>query len=186
LLPYQIDSQTPHILAWHTGQLVLKKRCNKCGRPMFIQHRQRINDAELLGIKDFFWSCIGYYNTGNAKCNGLEWLTTKDMSLLHNKNINEFQVTNQELTLICNQKSIQRNINSRIIQHIKEHDEHILCPIHHTPMILREKYNHNDNTLDRYFLGCTNYPSCTQIVKLKSWSQLAGYLHRTEGAGILQ
>ena len=51
-------------------------------------------------------------------------------------------------------------------------------------MILREKREHNGLVLDMFHLGCP-HPGCQQVVKLKSPAQLAAFLRRKEGQGIL-
>ncbi|WP_157871854.1 hypothetical protein [Gloeothece verrucosa] len=51
-------------------------------------------------------------------------------------------------------------------------------------MVLREKYGHGDVALDMYYLACP-HPGCGQTVKLKSAAQLAAFLRRKEGRGIV-
>ena len=58
-----LDDAKVHILQYHMGQIVLEKQCRVpgCRRPMFLQSRQRL-DGTLYQLRDFFWSCTGYYN----------------------------------------------------------------------------------------------------------------------------
>ncbi|BAZ03620.1 hypothetical protein [Calothrix sp. NIES-3974] len=178
----QLKSDKTHILQFHMGQVVLDKKCS-CGRPMILQSKQRL-DGSICQLNDFFWACTGFYNNPPVQCKNTQQFTTKDVGLLHRSNIFEFQVSSQDLSIIFNDTSIQKSIVSRIKYHIKEKDDDILCPIHNVPMILREKRNHSGVALDMFFLACPHF-GCQQIVKLKSPAQLAAYLRRREGRGIL-
>jgi hypothetical protein len=177
-----LKSDKTHILQFHMGQVVLEKKCS-CGKPMILQSKQRL-DGSLYQLNDFFWACTGFYNNQPLQCKGKQRFAAKDVGFLHKSDIFELQVSNQDLSTIFNETSVNRTIISRIKSHVKQKDNDILCPIHHVPMILREKRDHSGVALDMFFLACPHI-GCQQIVKLKSPAQLAAYLHRKEGRGIL-
>lgn len=184
-----IDNDKAHILQFHMGQVVLEKKCN-CGQPMILQSRTRL-DGSLCQLNDFFWSCISYYSNSIPKCKTQNF-TAKDLGLLHKSDILEFQLANQELSTIFHQPSVETAVVKRVKSHIQEKDDEILCPVHHLPMILREKRDHQGAALDMFYLACPHNPDirnyqagCQQKVKLKSPAQLAAYLTRSENRGIL-
>jgi hypothetical protein len=177
-----LQSDKIHIPQFHMGQAVLGKKCS-CGKPMILQSRQRL-DGSLYQLNDFFWACTGFYNNQPLQCRGKQSFAAKDVGFLHKSDIFELQVSNQELSTIFNDTSVSKATVSRIKSHLKEKDDDILCPIHHVPMILREKRDHSGVALDMFFLACPHI-GCQQIVKLKSPAQLAAYLKRREGRGII-
>ncbi|BAZ41125.1 hypothetical protein NIES4101_70870 [Calothrix sp. NIES-4101] len=171
-----------HIPQFHMGQAVLGKKCS-CGKPMILQSRQRL-DGSLYQLNDFFWACTGFYNNQPLQCRRTQSFAAKDVAFLHKSDIFELQVSHQELSTIFNDPSVSKATVSRIKSHLKEKDDDILCPIHHVPMTLREKRDHSGVALDIFFLACPHI-GCQQIVKLKSPAQLAAYLKRREGRGII-
>jgi hypothetical protein len=171
-----------HILQFHMGQVVLEKKCS-CGKPMILQSKKHL-DGSLYQLSDFFWACTGFYNNPLMQCRNTQSFTAKDVGFLHKSNIFEFQVSNQELSTIFHDASVEKTAIKRIKSHLKEKDDEIFCPVHHVPMILREKHNHAGVALDMFFLACPHY-TCQQKVKLKSPAQLAAYLKRREGRGII-
>lgn len=180
-----LDTEKAHILQYQMGQIVLEKKCHNCGRPMFLQHKNR-PDGSLFVLGDFFWSCTGYYEDNPAiKCTASQPFRTKDVGLLHKVDIPELNVTNSDLSIIYAQKSVQQSISKRVKDHIREKDEDILCKVHYVSMILREKKEHNGSVLDMFYLGCPHL-GCKQVVKLKSPAQLAAFLRRKEGKGIFE
>ncbi|MBD2356915.1 hypothetical protein H6G41_20180 [Tolypothrix sp. FACHB-123] len=178
-----LGSDKVHILQFHMGQVVLDKKCS-CGKSMILQSQKRL-DGSLYQLSDFFWSCTGFYNNNlPLQCKKTKSFTAKDVGFLHKSDIFEFQVSNQQLSTIFHDTSVKKATISRIKSHLKEKDDEILCPVHHIPMILREKFNHSGVALDMFFLACP-HTGCQQIVKLKSPAQLAAYLKRREGRGII-
>lgn len=177
-----LNDDKAHVLQFHMGQVVLEKRCH-CGRSMFLQHKNR-PDGSLFQLRDFFWSCTGFYNKEPIKCKGSQWFQVQDIGLLHKAGVFELQLSRSDLHTIWQETSIQRATLSRVKNHLKEKDGDVLCPIHHVPMVLREKLKHSGVALDMFYLGCPHF-SCGQTVKLKSAAQLAAFLHRKEGRGIL-
>ncbi|PZV11867.1 MAG: hypothetical protein DCF22_13570 [Leptolyngbya sp.] len=183
-----INNDKAHILQFHMGQVVLEKKCS-CGQPMILQSKQRL-DGSLYQLSDFFWSCISYYNDLTPNCKTQNF-TAKDLGLLHKANIFEFQISNRELSKIFHQPSVETAIVKRVKSHLQEKDDEVMCPVHHLPMILREKQDHKGAALDMFYLACPHNPgrdyhaSCPQKVKLKSPAQLAAYLTRKEERGIL-
>lgn len=174
-----LNNDNVHILQFQMGQVVLEKRC-VCGRPMMLQHRDR-KDGSIFLLNDFFWSCVGYYSN---QCRGTQRFQTQDIGLLHKANILELQLSNTELGQSFTRPLIQKTV-VRLRQHLGEEDRDILCPIHHVPMILREKdkSNHSNVVLDMFHLRCPHF-ECQQTVKLKSLAQIAAFLHRKEERGI--
>ena len=135
-------------------------------------------------LSDFFWSCIGFFDPVN-QCVKSESYRPDDSALLHKSGIVEMQLPGADLDIIASEAMTQRDINRRMSAHVQKTDDDVLCPIHSSPMILRTKKDaDNLPTLDRYHLRCPLY-TCKQTVKLKSFQQLASFLHRKEGTGIL-
>jgi len=165
-------------LLYHTGLITLKKKCPSCGQSMRLQHKT-INDPKY---SDFFWQCIGYYAGG--RCRTISF-NPNDIDLFHRSDIEEIEIDNRDLITIASERDIQKDIDDRLRGHIGKVDVDILCPIHLTPMQLRKKNASSEIVLlDKYHLRCKN-PKCSQTTKLKSYPQLAAYLRRTEGSGIL-
>lgn len=164
------------------GQMFLEKRCPKCQRPMSIQCKQKL-DGTLYELKDFFWACVGYYHPSD-QCKTTESLKPQEATLFYKYTIPELQIPNRDFNLIFNEKPVQNLVIDRITGQKGNKDQDVLCPIHHVPMVLREKNDHNHTVLDMYFLACSHY-QCRQKVKLKSPAQLAAFLKRREGQGIL-
>lgn len=176
-----LKDDSAHILQYHMGQVVLEKKC-RCGRPMMLQSKNRL-DGSLYRLEDFFWSCTGYYNPPALQCKQTQSFSARDAGFLHKADVFEFQLTNPELTGIFNDTSVQRAVVSRVKSHVSDKDVDTLCPVHLVPRILKEK-RENTGALDMFYLGCP-HPGCGQTVKLKSPAQLAAYLSRKEGRGIL-
>ncbi|MEQ9548545.1 MAG: hypothetical protein RIM23_02835 [Coleofasciculus sp. G3-WIS-01] len=180
-----LKNDSIHVLQYHMGQVVLEKKCAEpgCGKPMILQSRKRL-DGSLYCLDDFFWSCTGYYSNLPFKCNATQKFQAKDTALLHKSDIFEFQLSQSDLSRIFNEKSVQKSTINRVKYHLRDKDNEVLCPIHYVPMILREKREHKGVALDMFFLACP-HPKCPQLFKLKSPAQLAAYLSRKEGRGIL-
>jgi hypothetical protein len=180
-----LKNDSVHILQYHMGQVVLEKKCKVpgCGRSMILNSKQRL-DGSLYCLNDFFWSCTGFYNQPPLQCRGTQQFQAADIGFLHKSDIFEFQISNQDLSKIFGESSVKKATVDRIRHHLKEKDDEVLCSTHHVPMILREKREHQGVALDMFFLGCP-HPGCQQLVKLKSPAQLAAYLRRREGRGIL-
>jgi hypothetical protein len=143
-----LNNDNVHILQFQMGQVVLEKRC-VCGRPMMLQHRDR-KDGSIFLLNDFFWSCVGYYSN---QCRGTQRFQTQDIGLLHKANILELQLSNTELGQSFTRPLIQKTV-VRLRQHLGAEDRDVLCPIHHVPMILKEKdkSNHSNVVLDMFHL----------------------------------
>jgi len=165
-------------LLYHTGLISLEKKCPSCGRLMRLQHKT-VEDPQF---SDFFWQCIGYY--AGTQCKTLSFRPS-DIDLINRTDIEELSVDNGTLTTIASAKSTQESIDRRLEGHLGEKDVDVVCPVHMTAMELREKQGPvNMPLLDKYHLRCT-HKGCSQTTKLKSWAQLASYLNRQEGQGIL-
>jgi hypothetical protein len=165
-------------LLYHTGLITLEKRCPLCRRPMRLQHKTVANPD----FSDFFWQCIGYYE--GSKCNTISFKPS-DIELFNRTDVEELTVSNDTLSTIASTNSRQRSINERLRGHLGDNDVDVLYPVHLTPMRLREKRGPDDMPLlDKYHLRCT-HKGCSQTTKLKSWAQLAAYLQRAEGKGII-
>jgi hypothetical protein len=180
-----LKNDSVHILQYHMGQVVLAKKCKVpgCGRCMALNSKQRLNGG-IYCLNDFFWSCTGFHNQMPLQCRGTQQFQAEDIGFLHKSDIFEFQISNQDLSEIFDDRSIKKAIVDRVKSHLREKDDEVLCPTHHVPMILREKREHQGIALDMFSLRCP-HPGCQQLVKLKSPAQLAAYLRRREGRGIL-
>lgn len=165
-------------LLYHVGLVTLKKECPQCARPMKLQHRT----VQSPTFSDFFWQCTGFYG---GHCNRTQQFVARDLTLLHKSDIPEMAIDNADLTTIASDVSVQKSTDRRVSGHLGHTDLDILCPIHAAPMVLREKHGPDDMPLlDKYHLRCPQ-PSCSQTTKLKSFPQLASFLRRKEGTGIL-
>jgi hypothetical protein len=163
-------------LLYHTGLIALEKKCPSCGRLMRLQHKTVDNP----GFSDFFWQCTGYYAGTRCKTDSFK---PSDINLINRNDINELTVDNQTLTSIA--KSEQESIDRRLGSHLGEKDVDVICPVHLTAMKLQRKQGPDDMPLlDKYHLRCT-HDGCSQTTKLKSFPQLAAYLNRAEGKGIV-
>jgi hypothetical protein len=179
-----LSESNVNLLHFHMGEMVFGKSCPKCGLPIVLQHIRRPIDYDNFGLADFFWSCSGYYYPAHLKCSWTERFRAADLNLLHRSNIPELEIGNGDLNTIFSEQSIQRASTARIENHLGEEDGNILCPMHHLPMVLREKRDHQGFALDMFHLRCPHF-ECHQTQKLKSPAQLAAFLHRKEGRGIL-
>lgn len=165
-------------LLYHTGLITLEKKCPQCARSMRLQHRTVKNPT----FNDFFWQCTGYY--AGTECKTISFRPS-DIDLINRTDIEELKVDNQTLTTIASTESEQQRTDRRMKEHLGNTDVDVVCPVHLTAMELREKRGpDNMPLLDRYHLRCT-HRGCSQTTKLKSWAQLAAYLNRKEGKGIL-
>lgn len=165
-------------LLYHVGLVTLKKLCPACNRSMKLQHRT----VESPQFTDFFWQCTGFYG---GFCQRTEKFRATDLTFLHKSDIPEISIDNADLTIIASDTSTQKSTARRLTGHLGQADLDILCPVHASPMVLREKHGPDDMPLlDKYHLRCPLHP-CSQTTKLKSYPQLASFLRRKEGAGIL-
>ena len=163
----QLQEGNENKLLYHTGLITLAKKCPMCGRSMRLQHKT-IEDPRF---SDFFWQCTGFYMGSRCKITSFK---PSDINLFHRRDINEMEINNTDLIAIASEQETQHEIDDRLRGHLGEVDVDILCPVHLTPMPM----------LDKYHLRCKN-PTCSQTTKLKSYPQLASYLKRKEGRGIL-
>ena len=75
--PVEIDAAHTHILQYHVGQFTHNKSCRVCGREMFLQSRR---DTPIAGTRDFFWACVGYYDS-RRHCEHSESLNAADLNV---------------------------------------------------------------------------------------------------------
>jgi hypothetical protein len=163
-------------LLYHTGLITLKKTCPSCGMAMRLQHRTIENPK----FSDFFWQCTGYY--AGTRCKTFSF-QPRDINLFHRNDIDEINIDNKDLITIASHD--ERHIDNRLKNHLGETDVDVLCPVHLIPMQHKEKPRTLDIPFfDRHFLYCPN-TNCSQTTKLKSFPQVAAYLRRKEGKGIL-
>lgn len=167
-------------LLYHTGLITLKKNCPKCNKPMRLQHKT----VPEPGFSDFFWQCTGFYSAID-QCRNTISFRPDDISLVHKSGIPEIEINNLDLVTIASEDSVLKSTDRRIKVHIGDADADVLCPVHLTPMRLRQKRGPDDMPLlDKYHLRCQN-PECSHTTKLKSFPQLAAFLRRKDGDGIL-
>jgi hypothetical protein len=167
-------------LLFHTGLITLKKNCPKCSKPMRLQHKT-VADP---GFSDFFWQCTGFYSSDNQCRNTISFRPT-DLSLVHKSGIPEIEIENSDLVTIASEESVLQSTDRRVKAHLGDVDVDVLCPVHLSPMRLRQKMGpDNMPQLDKFHLRCQN-PECSQTTKLKSFPQLAAFLRRKDGDGIL-
>ena len=174
-----------HILDWSRGASVRMKRCPKCGAAMYLNRRNK--PSAILTTSDYFWACTNYYlpERHPGRCNGTSSFLSQDFSLLHRAGIPELEITHNEFTLITSQKPACKVIEKKMNQVLGAQDIDVNCPIHGLPLVLQEKQTAEEgNILDYYYLKCPHL-GCSQLRKLKDAAQLASFLTRVTGEGIL-
>jgi len=172
----ELENGDENKLLYHTGLISLGKNCPSCGRLMRLQHKTVDNPT----FNDFFWQCTGYYE--GLTCRTFSFRPS-DIDLVNRTDLNELSVDNETVTTIA--KGVQGSIDRRLKVHLGEKDVDIVCPVHKTAMELKERRGSDDlPILDRFYLRCT-HQGCSQTTKLKSFPQVAAYLQRQEGKGIL-
>lgn len=172
-----ISDENTHILQFHVGQAVYGKTCSRCKKPMTLQWKLGIYSVSM---NDFFWGCTGFFD---ETCRRTEAFKEHDLSLFTNTMRNEFNCNTQELNSIIMLPNAAKSVERRMDQVKNVATDVYLCPVHHEPMIIREKKD-AQGLLDQYFLSCPRQ-ACSQLVKLKSAAQLASALEAFTGRGIL-
>ena len=175
----EINNLNLHILENHIGYNPLGKICISCEKPMKLQWSPK---KEIREVYDYWWGCCGWYET---KCNYIEKFTEHDLSILINLDNEVSQVSNEDLNMITELHAdhLKKRMNKIKNDKIDEY----LCPIHHTPMILRQKKGEFSGLLNMYFLACKRYfdENCPQIEKIKSPAQLSALLKAKTNVGII-
>jgi hypothetical protein len=175
-----------HILDWSRGPAVRMKPCPKCRAPMYLNRRNQPQTA-IFTMKDYFWACTNFYIPEGTpgRCTGTLSFSDQDFGLLHKAGIPELEITRDHFTLITSQKPALKVIEKRMSQVIGAQDIDVNCPIHGLPLVLQEKQTAEEgNILDYYYLKCPHI-GCGQKRKLKDAAQLASFLTRVTGEGIL-
>jgi ssDNA-binding Zn-finger/Zn-ribbon topoisomerase 1 len=175
-----------HILDWSRGPAVRMKRCPKCSAPMYLNRRNQPN-REIFTMRDYFWACTNFYIPEGTpgRCNGTMSFSEQDFGLLHKAGIPELEITRDEFILITSQKPALKVIEKKMGQVLGAQDIDVNCPIHGLPLVLQEKQTAEEgNILDYYYLKCPHI-GCCQTRKLKDAAQLASFLKRVTGEGIL-
>lgn len=173
-----ITSTNSHILQFHVGQTVFGKKCHKCSKPMILQFRR---GQYSIGMNDFFWSCVGWYEDHNH--NVTESFKATDMDLFTRVDRPEFEVTAPVLGSLIQMPGPAKSVSKRLSEAKNTATDVYFCPIHQEGMILREK-RIPEGLLDQYFFSCPRN-ECEQLVKIKSPAQLASALEAFYGRGIL-
>jgi hypothetical protein len=175
-----ISDENTHILQFHVGQAVYGKTCSRCSKPMTLQWRLGIYSVSM---NDFFWGCTGFFDN---TCRITEKFKEQDLSLFTNTKRDEFNCSTQELNSIILIPNAAKSVEKRMDEVRNVATDVYLCPVHHEPMILREKKDAK-GLLDQYFFSCPRWQAqaCSQLVKLKSAAQLASALEAFTGRGIL-
>lgn len=175
-----------HILDWSRGPAVRMKRCPKCSAPMYLNRRNQPNRG-IFTMRDYFWACTNFYIPEGTpgRCNGTTPFSEQDFGLLHKAGIPELEITRDEFILITSQKPALKVIEKKMGQVLGAQDIDVNCPIHGLPLVLQEKQTAEEgNILDYYYLKCPHI-GCGQTRKLKDAAQLASFLKRVTGEGIL-
>lgn len=175
-----------HILDWSRGPAVRMKRCPKCSAPMYLNRRNQPNRG-IFTMRDYFWACTNFYIPEGTpgRCNGTTPFSEQDFGLLHKAGIPELEITRDEFILITSQKPALKVIEKKMGQMLGAQDIDVNCPIHGLPLVLQEKQTAEEgNILDYYYLKCPHI-GCGQTRKLKDAAQLASFLKRVTGEGIL-
>ena len=178
----RVTDDRTHILQFHVGQAVFGKTCGRCGMPMVLQWQQRL---ETVRMRDFFWGCAGFYG---GTCRNVERFQQSDMDLFTKTDREEFTIPSTQLSSIARSPQAVRMVRRRMGEIVNVANSTYYCPIHHEPMVLRQKKG-AETLRDMFFYGCPRWrssgPSCRQVVKLKSAAQLSAALETGTGRGIL-
>ena len=178
----RVTDDKTHILQFHVGQAVFGKVCARCGMPMVLQWQQHL---ETVRMRDFFWGCAGFYG---GMCRNVERFQQLDMDLFTKTDREEFTIPTTQLSSIARSPQAVRMVRRRMDEIVNVGNSTYYCPIHHEPMVLRQK-NGAETLRDMFFYGCPRWrpsgPPCKQIVKLKSAAQLSAALETATGQGIL-
>ena len=178
----RVSDVNTHVLQFHVGQTVFGKACGRCGMPMVLQWKQRL---ETLHMADFFWGCTGFFD---RRCHNVEQFKQSDMDLFTRTDREEFTIGAAQLTSIARLPQSVRVTKRRMDEIVNLPNNTYYCPVHHEPMVLRRK-NRPESLRDMYFYGCPRWrpegPSCQQVVKLKSAAQLSAALETKTGKGML-
>ena len=189
--PLEINAELTHILQYHLGQFTFNKNCpvRGCGRAMILQSNR---DRPVAGTDDFFWGCIGYYNT-RKPCRHRETLRASDLNLFVNFKRREFELAPAELSdIVLEQhtarvRTAMRDVVSRL-RRTRQGVDGYRCPIHKERLVLREKRS-PDGLLDQFFLGCPRYDDdghgCNYVVKIKSPAQFSAVFEATGEGGLI-
>ncbi|CAK6701123.1 hypothetical protein VB734_08230 [Synechococcus sp. BA-124 BA4] len=175
-----------HILDWSRGPAVRMKRCPRCKAPMYLNRRNNPK-ASILTMQDYFWACTNFYIPKGmpGRCDGTLSFSEQDFALLHKAGIPELEITREQFNLITAQKPALKVIEKKMSQVVGAQDIDVNCPVHGLPLILQEKQTAEEgNILDYYYLKCPHI-GCGQTRKLKDAAQLASFLTRVTGEGIL-
>jgi|GEM_PF-1646028 len=175
-----------HILDWSRGPAVRMKRCPKCRAPMYLNRRNQPKSG-ILTMQDYFWACTNFYIPEGmpGRCTGTLRFADQDFALLHKSGIPELEITREQFELITSTKPALRVIERKMSQVLGAQDIDINCPIHGLPLVLQEKKTAEEgNVMDYYYLKCPHI-GCGQTRKLKDAAQLASFLQRNTGEGII-
>ncbi len=175
-----------HILDWSRGPAVRMKRCIRCNAPMYLNSRNKPRQ-EIVTTQDYFWACTNFYipKEDVGHCKGTMSFSDQDFGLLHKAGIPELEITRDEFNLITSQKPAFKIIEKRMSEVLGAQDIDVNCPVHGLPLILQEKKSAEEgNILDYYYLKCPHI-GCGQTRKLKNAAQLASFLTRVTGEGII-
>lgn len=175
-----------HILDWSRGPAVRMKRCPKCKNSMYLNRRNQ-SRSEIITVLDYFWACTNFYIPLGTPghCNGTMSFSDQDFGLLHKSSIPELEITRDQFSVITSQKPALKVIERKMSQVLGAQDIDVNCPIHGLPLILQEKQTAEEgNILDYYYLKCPHI-GCGQTRKLKDAAQLASFLTRVTGEGII-
>jgi hypothetical protein len=190
-----VGNNTAHVLQGQIGITMFGKTCPDCGRPMLVQWPRSVDTAK---VTDFGWGCSGWYErgpgTGSSACSKWIPFAPNDLSLFARTDAPEFQIGSRELTDLVLLPGPQETIRERMndltgsAKPSREGVEEYRCPTHGEALMLRKK-REAKGLLDQYFLGCPRWrpenQGCGYVVKLKSAAQLAMFLKRETGTGIL-
>jgi hypothetical protein len=180
-----LSTTNVNLLEYHLGNPVSEKICPSCHSPMKLKLRSQADFTKQNSLDMFFWGCPGFFldKEDPAYCKTTLQFKESDFSVLHLAGIPEIELPNQDLIRIASQKPIIKLMDERMHEHISKADEEIRCPVHKVAMILKEKRD-PVHPLDAFYLRCPN-ANCQQTEKLKTYPQLAAFLRRREGSGLL-
>lgn len=187
--PLEITAELTHILQYHLGQFTFNKNCRACGRAMILQSKR---DRAVAGTEDFFWGCVGYYDT-RRPCKHSEALCASDLNLFVNVKRHEFELAPAELSDIVLERrpgrvrTAMRDLVGRL-RRTRQGVSGYRCPIHKERLVLREKRS-PEGLLDQFFMGCPRYDAdghgCNYLVKIKSPAQFSAVFEATGEGGLI-
>lgn len=176
----EVDFVQPNELTRLGGQVMLGKLCPNCRRPQVIRWKNSVREPT---VEDLFWGCTGLFIkdvNGEPVCQKTQRFSNHDRKIFGNLSRPGMELPTQRLHSIVLRPETSQLIRNKLSDCVHESNENYLCPVHHEPMELKTKTSALD-LLDLYYLKCKR---CSQMIKIKSATQLDAVLHSYDQKGL--